>query len=83
MSLCLLIKNGWLISENYYGRYDVEIKGHKITKISKFIQPSKHHKVIDAYKFYTFPGIIDPHTHFQLQAYNSETLENFYTGTKT
>lgn len=78
----LLIKDGFVVSKSYYGKYDIEIQNGKIVKVKKCIKPSNH-KIVNASRCYILPGIIDAHTHFNLKAYNSQTLEDFYTGTKT
>ncbi|MCX7940944.1 MAG: amidohydrolase family protein [Endomicrobia bacterium] len=78
----LLIKNGFLISKSYYGKYDIEINNQKITKVAKHIAINDH-KLIDADGCYVFPGLIDAHTHFNLEAYGAKTLEDFPKGTRT
>ncbi|MFQ3676032.1 MAG: amidohydrolase family protein, partial [Endomicrobiia bacterium] len=79
----LLIKNGFLISNSYYGKYDIEVEKDKIINISSTILPTTNHRVIDATNKTVIPGLIDAHVHFGLKGYGSETLENFYSGSRT
>jgi dihydropyrimidinase len=78
----LVIKNGFLVANSYYGYFDIEIDKDKIVNISKNILP-KNHKILDAKGKIVIPGIIDAHVHFGLKGYGSKTLESFYTGSKT
>ncbi|MBI5573957.1 MAG: dihydropyrimidinase [Elusimicrobia bacterium] len=78
----LLIKNGTIITADKIFNADIFISGEKISKIGK-IQFQKNCKIIDARNKYIFPGVIDAHTHFGLEAYGSRTSDDFSSGTKS
>lgn len=78
----LLIKNGTIITADKIFNADIFISGEKIAKIGK-IQFLKNCKIIDARNKYIFPGVIDAHTHFGLEAYGSRTSDDFLSGTKS
>ncbi|HAX61563.1 MAG TPA: dihydropyrimidinase [Elusimicrobia bacterium] len=77
----LLIKNGTLVTAEKIFNSDIFISGEKIIEIGR-IRFRKNCKIIDAKNKYVFPGIIDAHTHFGLEAYSSRTSDNFLSGTK-
>lgn len=80
----IIIKNGYIINsyESYFS--NIEIKDEKINKISKEMDfdIDEDTKIIDAKGLYVIPGGIDPHTHFDLDASNTKSSDDFQTGSK-
>lgn len=76
-----LIKNGTVVYANGSYTADVLVEGEKITQVAKTID-APGMTVIDASGKYIFPGFIDTHTHFDLDAGDFHTADDFYTGTK-
>jgi dihydropyrimidinase len=60
----------------------VVIQGEQITGIPKHIDPSPDDIVVDATSLLVMPGIIDAHTHIQLDTGIYQTADNWETGSK-
>lgn len=75
-----LIKGGRIITaaDDYVG--DILIEGGVISQIGRSLDASAD-KVIDAAGKYVFPGMIDPHTHFQTPSFSTVTCDDFTDGT--
>lgn len=76
-----LIKNGTVVYSKGSYTADILIEDEKILQVAKTIDTSDA-RVIDASGKYIFPGFIDTHTHFDLDAGEFHTADDFYTGTK-
>lgn len=76
-----LIKNGTVVSAENCRKADVLIEGEKVAEVASGIE-SPGAEVIDASGKFIFPGFIDTHTHFDLDAGDFHTADDFYTGTK-
>lgn len=76
-----LIKNGTVVYSKGSYKADILIEGDKIAQVAHKITATPA-KVIDASGKYIFPGFIDTHTHFDLDAGDFHTADDFYTGTK-
>ena len=76
-----LIKNGTVVSAAESRKADILIAGEKIEAVGVHLE-CEDAQVIDAEGKYIFPGFIDTHTHFDLDAGDFHTADNFYTGTK-
>ena len=61
----ILILNANIVNENKVYQADVLIKGERIEKIGKDLQPERADKVIDAKGKYLLPGVIDDQVHFR------------------
>jgi dihydropyrimidinase len=76
--MSILIKNGNVIFEDKVLKKDILINNNYIKKIDDDIS-EKTDKVIDATDKYIFPGVIDPHTHLDLdlgiQRVSSDSFE--------
>lgn len=77
----VLLKGGTVVSPNGSKKEDIRIKGDTITEIGDNLT-SFGEKVIDVTGKLLFPGFIDTHTHFDLDAGDFFTADNFQTGTK-
>ncbi len=78
----ILIKSGRLITEQGEEAADLLIEGEKISAIAGSIQIKGKFKEIDACGKIVFPGLIDPHVHFELKAYNSFSSDDFFSGSR-
>ena len=80
--MCLLIKNGEIItpSERYIA--DILCEGEVIARIDQNIKPPKGAEVIDARGKYVFPGFIDPHVHIYLPFMGTFSKDNYVTGSQ-
>lgn len=76
-----LIKNGEVVSASGIRKADILIEDEKIVEVACQLE-APHAAVIDASGKYIFPGFIDTHTHFDLDAGEFHTADNFYTGTR-
>jgi dihydropyrimidinase len=76
----ILIKGSRLVTEEGLISADLLISSGKIKKIAPQIESKGDVREINAEGMYTMPGIIDPHVHFELKAYNSVSSDDFYSG---
>ncbi|MDF2484606.1 MAG: hypothetical protein K0R46_774 [Herbinix sp.] len=77
----LLIKGGTVVTAEKSSKLDIRIKGESIVEIGEDL-PSFGEKVIDVSGKLIFPGFIDTHTHFDLDAGDFFTADNFASGSK-
>jgi dihydropyrimidinase len=76
----ILIKNGVVVSPDGCAPADVRVKAGLIETVSPVIEPSGE-KVVDASGMLVFPGFIDSHTHFDMDAGAFHTADDFESGT--
>ncbi|MGI9951800.1 dihydropyrimidinase [Moorellaceae bacterium AZ2] len=79
--MTLLIKGGWLVSEERVEKGDLLIEGEKISAVGSGLKVSGA-EVMDASGKYVLPGIIDAHVHYQMAIGDLLTADDFYTGTR-
>lgn len=77
----ILLKGGTVVSPEGSKRLDVRIQGSSINEIGESLSPNGA-KVIDVEGKLLFPGFIDTHTHFDLDAGDFFTADDFASGTK-
>lgn len=77
----LLIKGGTVVTAEKSSKLDIRIKGGSIVELGENL-PSFGEKVIDAEGKLIFPGFIDTHTHFDLDAGDFHTADDFESGSK-
>jgi len=76
-----LITGGTLVTENDTFKADIAITGSKITGIGHF-NPVDFDTVYEVPGCYVMPGLIDAHTHLELQqSPQYRAVDDFYTGT--
>ncbi len=63
MPFDLLIRNGTVVRETCVERADVAVENEKIVEIAREL-PGDARETIDATGLHVFPGVIDPHVHF-------------------
>ena len=77
----IFLKNGFVYLNGKFIKKNIGITGEKITYIGDEVLSSK--KVIDLTNKKVIPGLIDPHTHFDLKCGNISSRDNFYYGSKS
>lgn len=74
-----LLKGGTVVSGSGERRADVLIEGEKIAKIGRHLEEDAD-QVVDVSGCLLFPGLIDAHTHFDLDVAGTTTADDFFTG---
>ena len=77
-----LLKGGTVVSGSSSVKADVLIEGEKIAAVGELTQVPDGTDVIDVSGKLLFPGFIDTHTHFQMQAAECVTADDFDSGTR-
>src|SRR6056297_3805592 len=79
----LVIQNGTIIHGSRSFRIHICIKDGKIVSIldSKMMIPDTK-EIFDAGHMYIFPGLIEPHVHFDLALGENRSADDFETGSK-
>jgi dihydropyrimidinase len=77
----ILIKNGRLITAERSYQADILIEGETIKQIGPDLHVEDA-EVIDAAGKLVLPGGIDPHTHFDLEMFDTVSSDDHYTGHK-
>ncbi len=81
MTKRLLIKSGTVVSPERSISADVLVEGEKILEIAPNIQ-DRDAEVMDASGKLVLPGGVDPHTHFDLEMFDTVSSDDHYTGHK-
>ncbi len=76
-----LLKNGRIVSSAGWYEADLFLEGEKITQLGQHL-PARDAQVIDVSGKYLFPGFVDTHTHFDLDAGDFHTADDFFSGTQ-
>lgn len=76
-----LLKGGTVVSGSGERRADVLIEGEKIAKIGRHLEEDAD-QVVDVSSCLLFPGLIDAHTHFDLDVAGTTTADDFFTGSR-
>src|SRR5574341_1466157 len=77
-----IIKGGIIVSLEGAQRADLLIEGEKVAGIVADAQPQAEDRVIDAADLLVLPGIVDAHTHIQLDTGIYKTADNWEIGTR-
>jgi dihydropyrimidinase len=80
----LIVRSGQVVTPSEVIAADVLIEGERIAGVvapGSEIWPGA--RVIDAGGCYVFPGVVDPHTHIQLDTGIYKTADNWEIGTRT
>lgn len=78
----MLIKNGKVVNDDDIVEQDVFIEDGIIKQLGRNLIIPGGTRVIDARGKYIIPGGIDPHTHFEFEFMGTQTVDDFYQGTK-
>ena len=76
------IKNGTLVTAERVLPGDLLIIGEKIAAVGTDLSPQPGDRVIDASEQMVLPGIIDAHTHIQLDTGVYQTPDDWFIGTR-
>src|SRR5688572_30821131 len=77
-----IIQGGTLVLPDTTLKADLIIEGEKITGIASHADTRPDDLIIDATDLFVLPGIIDAHTHIQLDTGIYKTADNWEIGTK-
>lgn len=78
-----IIKGGTVVSAEKVWQADVAFEDQTIAEVADSIQPGPDDRVIDASGLLVLPGIIDAHTHIQLNTGIYQTADDWLIGTRT
>lgn len=78
MSGSLLIKGGTVVRETGSVAADVLVQDGRIAEVRPEIEAAD--EVIDARGLLVLPGVVDPHTHLQLDTGTARTVDDFQSG---
>ena len=76
----MLLINGKVVREEGVEKLDVRICEDKIAEVGPKLRPAPDEEVIDIEGKLLFPGLIDSHTHFQLEARGAVAIDDFFHG---
>lgn len=78
-----LLQGGLIVTETEMFKGDLVIDGQKIVQIAESIDPqglAGELQIIDVNNKLIMPGVIDPHTHYQLESRQTTTADDFISG---
>ncbi|MDO9514064.1 MAG: amidohydrolase family protein [Elusimicrobiota bacterium] len=73
----IFIKNGLVVNSDSAQKTNIGIKNGAVSYMGTSVRHAS--SVIDAAGKFVFPGVIDPHVHFMLEAYGAKTCDDYYT----
>src|SRR3989337_1849903 len=77
----LLIKSGTLVTHEGSAKADILIDGETIREVGAGLN-APDAKIVDAFGKLVMPGGVDPHTHFDLEMFDTVSSDDHYTGHK-
>lgn len=79
----LLIHGGTIVTESEIASFDIAIEGERIVAhgLKDDFNLAEFDEVLDATGLLVFPGLVDPHVHFDSPFMGGTTVHDFYTGT--
>ncbi|HET90872.1 MAG TPA: dihydropyrimidinase [Chloroflexi bacterium] len=81
-SATLLIQNGTLVTHESTLEADLLLQGERIRAVGRGLPIEHDTIVIEAEGCYVLPGVIDAHTHIQLDTGIYRTADDWFTGTR-
>lgn len=78
----MIVKGGTIVNADGTVQADLIVEGEQIAGIVKDAQPGPDDRVIDAAGKLVLPGVVDAHTHIQLDTGIYKTADNWLIGTK-
>jgi dihydropyrimidinase len=82
-STTLLVTNGTLVTPDGLLRADLLVQGEKVKAIGGGLEALHDTQVVDAEGCYVLPGVIDSHTHIQLDTGIYRTADDWFAGTQS
>ncbi|WP_293722992.1 dihydropyrimidinase [uncultured Cetobacterium sp.] len=76
----ILLRNGFILTENGLEKKDILIDGQFIKNIDKNIVIDSQTTLYDFTDKFIIPGGIDVHTHFDIDVGSKSSVDNFYSG---
>jgi dihydropyrimidinase len=76
----LLIRGGRLVTPAGELAADLRIEDERIDEVAADLVARPDEQVLDATGLYVLPGVIDPHTHFSLDAGTGRSADDFRSG---
>ena len=83
MSDTTLIRNGTLITPGGEVQGDLLLRGGEIADVGRALPAGGAMTVVEARGCVVLPGLVDPHTHIQLDTGIYQTPDNWEIGTRT
>ena len=78
----MVIKGGTVVGAAGERRADLRIRGELIVEVAAAIEVAGD-QVLDATGLLVLPGVVDPHTHFVLEAGGVRTADDFASGSRS
>lgn len=78
----LLVRGGTLVTPQGLLQADLLAQGERIKAIGRRLPPAHDTRIVDAEGCYVLPGIIDAHTHIQLDTGVYRTPDDWFVGTR-
>ncbi|MEA3376074.1 MAG: dihydropyrimidinase [Chloroflexota bacterium] len=78
----LLVRGGTLVTPEGFWEADVLAQGERIKAIGRGLPTYHDTRVVDAEGCYVLPGVIDAHTHIQLDTGVYQTADDWFVGTR-
>ncbi|MGH7903773.1 MAG: dihydropyrimidinase [Candidatus Dormibacteraceae bacterium] len=76
----MLVRGGTLVTAAGERAADVRLHGELIAEVGAGLEAAAGEEVIEAAGLIVLPGLVDPHTHFALDAGTGATADDFSTG---
>ncbi len=83
MAETTLIRGGRLVTPDGEIEGDLLIAGRQIAAIGRDLATEEAERIVDATRCIVLPGLVDPHTHIQLDTGIYQTPDNWEIGTRT
>ncbi len=81
-SATLLVQNGTLVTHESMLEADLLIQGERIRAVGRGLPIEQDTVVVDAGGCYVLPGVVDAHTHIQLDTGIYRTADDWFAGTR-
>ncbi len=83
VSTTILVQNGMLVTPNGIVQADLLVQDERVRAVGRDLPVADDTVVIDADGCYVLPGVIDAHTHIQLDTGIYQTADDWFVGTRT
>ncbi len=76
----ILVRGGTLVTDERSARADLLVEGERIARVGPSLEAPGDAEVVDATGRLVLPGGVDPHTHFDLEMFDTRSSDDHYTG---